>query len=66
MMPQIGKVRTQAKTMLLATPQRTAERRLVEPTPMMDELTQWVVLTGIPKFEAISTTVAAEVIAAKP
>ena len=66
MMPQTGKVRTHARTILPATPQRTAERRLVAPTPMMDELTQWVVLTGIPKVEAISTTVAAEVIAAKP
>jgi hypothetical protein len=31
----------------------------------MDELTQCVVLTGIPKVDAISTTVAAEVIAVK-
>ena len=51
---------------LPAIPQRTAESRLVAPTPIIDALMQWVVLTGIPQghinapCEAISITVAAE------
>lgn len=64
--PQIGKVITHAATMLPATPHRTAERRRVAPTPIMDELIQWVVLTGIPRVEAASMTEAAENSAAKP
>ena len=39
---------------------RTAENRVVEPTPITDELTQCVVLTGIPSCEANSITIAAE------
>ena len=54
-----GNVIIQAATMLPATPQRTAERRLVAPTPIMDELMQWVVLTGMPILEAASITTAA-------
>ena len=34
-----GSVRNQAITMFPATPQRTAEKRLVEPTPMIEALT---------------------------
>ena len=49
-----------------ATPQRTAESRLVAPTPMMAALAQWVVLTGIPSREAPSITAAAENWAANP
>ena len=56
----MGKVSIQAATILRATPQRTAESRLVAPTPIIDEVIQWVVLTGIPKCEATSITVAAE------
>lgn len=48
------------------TPQRTAERRLVEPTPMMAVLVVWVVLTGSPMLEATSITLAAHMLAAKP
>ena len=62
----MGKVNIQAAMMLPATPHRTAENLLVAPTPMIDELMQWVVLTGIPRWEAISITVAAEASAAKP
>ena len=34
--------------MLPATPQRTAVRRFVEPTPMMAEVMVWVVEIGAP------------------
>ena len=47
--PATGRVKTQAMTMLWATPQRTADSRLLVPTPkMLPEMT-WVVLTGMPK-----------------
>ena len=52
--------------MFPARPQRTAEKRRVAPTPIIEELMQWVVLTGMPRNEAISITVAAEASAAKP
>ena len=45
----MGKVTTQAVTMFPATPQRTAEKRLMAPTPIMEAAVQWVVLTGIPR-----------------
>lgn len=66
MAPHMGKVRIQARTIVPAMPQRTAERRFVVPTPIIAELMQWVVLTGMPRDEATSTTVAAEPVAAKP
>jgi hypothetical protein len=44
----VGIVRTQAQTTLATTPQRTAVRRLIEPTPMMAPVIVCVVLTGIP------------------
>jgi len=66
MMPQAGNVRIQVRTISLAIPQRTAERRCVEPTPMMEVLIQCVVLTGMPKNEAISIMLAAPTVAANP
>ena len=62
----MGKVNIQAVTMLPAIPQRTAEKRRVEPTPITEALMQWVVLTGIPRCEAASITMAAEAWAVKP
>ena len=47
-MADAGMVSTQAQTIRVATPQRTAERRLVEPTPTIAPVMVWVVLTGIP------------------
>lgn len=41
--------------MLAPTPHLTLERRSAEPTPMMEELTTWVVLTGPPKRDAANT-----------
>ena len=62
----MGNVNIQAIIILPAIPQRTAEKRVVAPTPIIDELTQWVVLTGIPSCEADSMTIAAEAWAVKP
>ena len=49
-----------------ATPQRTAESRVLEPTPMMAVEMTWVVDTGAPIWEAVRMIVAAVVSAAKP
>ena len=43
-----GIVSTQATTMFPATPHRTADKRRVEPTPIIAPVMVWVVLTGIP------------------
>ena len=64
--PQIGNVRIHAYTVPLATPHRTAERRMVEPIPRMQDVMTWVVLTGTPVRDATSMTLAAEASAAKP
>ncbi len=50
MAPLKGRVRTQARRMLLATPHLTALIRLLAPTPMMEALMQWVVDTGTPRW----------------
>jgi len=39
-----------AQMMLMVSPQRTADSRLVNPTPMIDPVMVWVVDTGIPKY----------------
>ena len=64
--PQIGKVKIQAKTIFPATPHLTAESLLVAPTPIIPEAMTWVVLKGKPILEAAVITKAAEVSAAKP
>ena len=51
-----GIVNTQAVTMSLPTPHRTLFFLSAAPTPMMDELTTWVVLTGPPINDAPSMT----------
>ena len=43
-----GMVRIQATNRFVATPQRTADNLLVIPTPIMEPLMVWVVLTGTP------------------
>ncbi len=55
----MGKVSIQAIMILPAIPQRTAENRLVDPTPITEALTQCVVLTGMPRCDAVSMTDAA-------
>ena len=57
---------THAIRMLPATPQRTAENRSLEPTPMIADEITWVVETGMPKCDAPMMIVAAVVSAAKP
>ncbi len=49
----MGKVRTQAITIERATPQRTAEKRLVAPAPMIAEVMVWVVEIGASKTNAV-------------
>ena len=44
-MADAGMVRNQAQTMLVATPQRTALTRLMEPTPAIAPVMTWVVET---------------------
>ncbi len=46
--PQAGKVSTHARTMLRAIPQLTRLNDLLAPTPMMAEVLQWPVETGMP------------------
>src|SRR6476646_5718119 len=45
---EAGMVSTQAQTICLATPHRTAERREVDPTPTIAPVMVCVVLTGMP------------------
>jgi hypothetical protein len=45
-------VKIQANMIDLATPQRTADIRLAEPTPIIAPVMVWVVETGIPPREA--------------
>ena len=63
----MGKVRTQATTIERATPQRTAEKRLVAPAPMIAEVIVWVVEIGAWKTKAVVySTLAPTDSAAKP
>lgn len=61
-----GMVRIQAHNKLMVTPQRTALRRLVAPTPMIDPVMVCVVETGIPKFETVNKVNAPAVSAQTP
>ena len=62
-----GRVITQATTMSPATPQRTALRRFVAPTPMMEVVIVCVVETGAPKpMAATYRNPAATLSATKP
>jgi len=53
-MPQPGNVSTHALTISFTTPQLTFESLLAAPTPIIDVVFVWVVLTGNPKTEAIN------------
>src|SRR4029434_1854465 len=59
-------VKTQAQTMVLATPQRTDDRRLVAPTPMMAPVMVCVVLTGMPPKAVPNKVIAPAVSAQNP
>src|SRR5207244_11780542 len=58
-MKQPGIVRIQPMTIWPATPQRTADKRRVEPTPRIAELIVWVVETGTPSRLAAAIIAAA-------
>ena len=61
-----GMVRTQAQIILPATPQRTALKRLIEPTPAIAPVMVCVVLTGMPIAVETNNVIAAPVSAQKP
>src|SRR3954464_1642619 len=66
MIADAGIVRTQAQTIRPATPQRTADRRRIEPTPMIAPVMVCVVLTGTPSAVAVNSEIAPAVSAEKP
>src|SRR5207245_2708126 len=66
MIADAGIVRSQAQTILLATPHLTADTPNVAPDPNTEPLTQWVVLTGIPNKEEPIITEAADVSTENP
>ena len=53
-----GIVSTHAHTIRPATPQRTADRRRIEPTPMIAPVIVCVVLTGTPRCVAVKSEIA--------
>ena len=61
-----GIVKTQAQTMLLAKPQRTAEVRRAMPTPTIAPVIVCVVDTGMPSQVAVNKDIAPAVSAQKP
>ena len=66
MIAAAGIVSTQAQTIRPATPQRTAEKRCVDPTPTIAPVMVCVVLTGMPKYVATEIASAPPVSAQKP
>src|SRR5262249_58961333 len=63
---EAGMVTIHAHTMRPATPQRTAEKRCSEPTPMIAPVIVCVVLTGIPNVAVPSSVSAPALSAEKP
>ena len=61
-----GMVSTHAHTICPATPQRTADNRLIDPTPMIAPVMVCVVLTGTPRWVAVNSEIAPAVSAANP
>src|SRR5690554_1857261 len=61
-----GIVKTQAHSREIVTPQRTADTRLVIPTPIIEPVLLWVVETGIPKSSETYNETAPAVSAATP
>ena len=59
-------VSIQATSNCLVTPQRTADRRFTEPTPIIEPVITCVVLTGILKISVKNSVNALEVCAQKP
>src|SRR5256712_10607317 len=61
-----GIVMIHAQTIRRATPHRTADRRLVAPTPMIADAITWVVLTGMPARAVLARAMPPPVSAEKP
>jgi len=59
-------VRTHAQRRLTVTPHRTADTRLVSPTPIIDPVMVCVVDTGIPKWSVMNKVTAPAVSALTP
>ena len=66
MSADMGMVIIQAHTKLMVTPQRTADTRLVKPTPMIEPVIVCVVETGMPKCSVSNNVTAAPVSALTP
>src|SRR5947209_10959570 len=66
MIAAAGNVSIHGMMMLPATPHRTADSRLVAPTPMIAEVIVCVVEIGQPSWDVTNRTVLAVVSAAKP
>src|SRR5262245_40961349 len=64
--PAAGMVRIQAHTIRAATPQRTLEALVVDPTPTIEPVIVWVVDTGTPPKVARKRVMAPAVSAQKP
>ena len=62
----IGMVRIQAQRRLIVTPHRTADKRFVAPTPIMEPVMVCVVLTGIFRASVTNNVMAPAVSAATP
>src|SRR3954471_19269037 len=65
-MPLIGIVSIQAHNSVTVTPQRTADNLFVAPTPIIEPVIVWVVLTGILKCSVRNKVIAPAVSAATP
>ena len=63
---EIGIVMIHAQTRLMVTPQRTADTRLVKPTPIIEPVMVCVVETGIPKRSVSNRVIAPAVSALTP
>src|ERR1700741_456148 len=61
-----GMVKIHAHTIRRAIPHRTADSRLVAPTPIMAPVIVWVVLTGMPANAVANSVMAPAVSAQKP
>ena len=66
MIAEHGIVNTQAHIMRPATPHLTALMRLMEPTPIIEPVMVWVVLTGMPNADDVNKVTAAPDSAQKP
>src|SRR6202140_4408187 len=61
-----GILTSPAETIRVATPQRTADKRLTAPTPTVAPVMVWVVLTGIPARAVANKVIAPALSAQKP